>query len=532
MIDEEVNGYEVYRSDRIDGDFKKVGQTDGKTSNFVDTGLEMGHRYYYKIVAFREIEGSKLYSEDSFVMNIIPGLAQVEGVKSKQKSYNEMVLSWNETQGAKGYIVSMSDRKDSGYRVVSRVGITTLDDTDDKQLSTQTTIRNLVTGKEYYVKIQACTILKGKLKLGAESEVLSFKTNLSQPKNLHVEESNYQSAVLSWDKLSGATEYEVYRLNDKGEYQKVATVKENTYKAENLITGVEYTYKVQAVRNSDKVIAKSKPSSEFIVSTILNPVEEIKASEITTNSLKLNWKEVEGATGYLVKRSTSIDGEFAEIANIKNSEETENSEASQEGLESVEELKELSYNEEGLSDDTNYFYQIVAYRNTASEDEEEEIVNSEASIILTVKTNKTILPVTPNSISYSQIVRDAPVNIVGGTVVDYATSRVGCPYIWAASGPNSFDCSGLVMWSYRKAGGRSLPHNAQAQYNCTTHISRDNLQPGDLVFFGGSTSSINHVAIYIGGGMVVHAANPSSGVKYSSIDSASYSRTVGYSRVN
>lgn len=75
------------------------------------------------------------------------------------------------------------------------------------------------------------------------------------------------------------------------------------------------------------------------------------------------------------------------------------------------------------------------------------------------------------------------------------------PYVWGAEGPNSFDCSGLVMWAYQQVG-ISLPHYTGNQWTSGTHISRSELRPGDLVFF---YSDLHHVGIYIGAGLMVHA---------------------------
>lgn len=75
------------------------------------------------------------------------------------------------------------------------------------------------------------------------------------------------------------------------------------------------------------------------------------------------------------------------------------------------------------------------------------------------------------------------------------------PYVWGAAGPTTFDCSGLVMWAYQKVG-ISLPHYTGDQWTAGTHVSREDLRPGDLVFF---YSDLHHVGIYIGGGMMVHA---------------------------
>jgi peptidoglycan DL-endopeptidase CwlO len=94
-----------------------------------------------------------------------------------------------------------------------------------------------------------------------------------------------------------------------------------------------------------------------------------------------------------------------------------------------------------------------------------------------------------------------PVGSGAAGAVAAAESRVGDPYVWGAAGPNAFDCSGLVMWAYAQVG-ISLPHFSGAQYADTTHISMSDLEPGDLVF---PADPSQHVAMYVGGGMIVQA---------------------------
>ena len=99
------------------------------------------------------------------------------------------------------------------------------------------------------------------------------------------------------------------------------------------------------------------------------------------------------------------------------------------------------------------------------------------------------------------------------TVVDFALSQRGEPYVWGAGGPNSWDCSGLIMGAYAQLG-IELPHNAAAQYNSTGSISKDELQPGDLVFY----NNLAHVGMYIGNGLIVHAPNSTTVVKVVELD--------------
>ena len=90
--------------------------------------------------------------------------------------------------------------------------------------------------------------------------------------------------------------------------------------------------------------------------------------------------------------------------------------------------------------------------------------------------------------------------------IAFARSQIGDPYVWGAAGPNAWDCSGLTMGAWR-AGGISLPHYSVAQYSQSTPISMSSLRPGDLVFWGSSSSpsSIYHVALYVGNGMIIQA---------------------------
>jgi cell wall-associated NlpC family hydrolase len=87
------------------------------------------------------------------------------------------------------------------------------------------------------------------------------------------------------------------------------------------------------------------------------------------------------------------------------------------------------------------------------------------------------------------------------TAVNFALKQVGKPYVYDASGPGSYDCSGLTMASYA-AAGVSLPHNAAAQYLIGTHVAESAIKPGDLLFF---YQPIGHVTIYIGNGLMVSA---------------------------
>ena len=92
-------------------------------------------------------------------------------------------------------------------------------------------------------------------------------------------------------------------------------------------------------------------------------------------------------------------------------------------------------------------------------------------------------------------------NTVGEQALQAALTRRGDPYVWGAAGPNEFDCSGLVKWAYAQVG-INLPHYTVSQWNMGEHISKSQLEPGDLVFF---FPTIEHVGIYVGDGLMLDA---------------------------
>src|SRR5581483_37357 len=121
----------------------------------------------------------------------------------------------------------------------------------------------------------------------------------------------------------------------------------------------------------------------------------------------------------------------------------------------------------------------------------------------------------------------APPSRYGGAV-GIAMQYLGIPYVWGGASPSQgFDCSGLTMYVYAQLGV-SLPHYAAAQYNVGVPVSKEDLQPGDLVFFNG----LGHMGMYIGGGQFIHAPHTGDVVKISSLSDPWYAATwVGARRV-
>jgi cell wall-associated NlpC family hydrolase len=119
--------------------------------------------------------------------------------------------------------------------------------------------------------------------------------------------------------------------------------------------------------------------------------------------------------------------------------------------------------------------------------------------------------------------KKAEVRVVRDKLVNFARKQIGDPYRAGRSGPDAFDCSGLVRYVYKQITGKNLPHYSKAQYNQVQKVKKSNAQPGDLVFFfeGGA----HHVGIFIGNGKMIDAPNAGKKVRVSPITGSWWSRS-------
>lgn len=118
-------------------------------------------------------------------------------------------------------------------------------------------------------------------------------------------------------------------------------------------------------------------------------------------------------------------------------------------------------------------------------------------------------PVVPTNVPMTDVAAAA----TSAPAAQIAMSKIGKPYRYGAAGPNAFDCSGLVQWTYQQIGV-SLPRTSRAMSQVGRPVSRAELQPGDLIFF---YRPVSHVAIYVGNGKIVHASTSGSPVKVSTL---------------
>ena len=109
----------------------------------------------------------------------------------------------------------------------------------------------------------------------------------------------------------------------------------------------------------------------------------------------------------------------------------------------------------------------------------------------------------------------------GAKLVELAKSKLGCKYVWGATGPNTFDCSGLMLWCHKQLG-ITIPRTSLAQSKSGKSVSKSDLQVGDLIFWKTTSAEVGHVGMYVGNNQFIHAPNKSKPVKYDSLDNSYY----------
>lgn len=176
---------------------------------------------------------------------------------------------------------------------------------------------------------------------------------------------------------------------------------------------------------------------------------------------------------------------------------------------------DISYNGE-VSEDSIFYYNFSYNADEINNVGEHEITVNAKDKNGNVSTEKFTLVVEEKKY-YAPVTYNASPSAYGNDVVSIAYSLLGAPYIGGANGPYGFDCSGFVQFVYSKVGV-NVSRSTWSQMYDGVGVSYDNMEPGDILVWGYPGGGATHSAIYVGGGMMIHAANPSEGVILSSID--------------
>lgn len=332
----EANGYAVYRS--TDGNkFSLVKELTAESTSYKDTGLKSGKLYYYQVRSgVFASDASIIYAaEDSAAVTYATTKCKApEALKASSYTEDAIKLSWDKVSGATSYKVYQYDTKSKKYKAIATL---------EGKTNTSYKVVGLSANKKYQFKVCAYTEnIAGNTK-GENSIVLNAATKAKAVQNINFSKNTTSQVQLTWNKTSGATGYQIYRATKKnGTYKKIATVtgaSTKKYLNTKLKAGTTYYYKIRSYRTLDNKNYYGTFSE--IVSTTTLPA---KISKITyksyKNKIKLSWKKVSKATGYIIYRYDTKTKKYKKLATTK----------------------KLTYTNSRLAKNTNYTYKIVAYK--------------------------------------------------------------------------------------------------------------------------------------------------------------------------
>lgn len=321
-----ADGYEVYYSNSPIGVYAKAGEVEAPATSFDHSALITGNTYYYKVIAYYLYpNGEKLYSPFSDIYSAIPELNTPVLVEADSEGYDSVTLDWNPVVGALGYRVSCSTDPDTIDEFI-----------EINSIATSFTATGLETGVTYYFRVQAFRSYH----CSDYSNRLSSVPIPATPTITRAVSTGYNSILLSWPSVEGATGYEI--RNSAGDVL-IGTTASTSFTETGLSTGITYYYKIRAYTTVNNNKIYSAYSAIASATTQLTKPTLISAVSASYTSNTLLWSQVDGASGYEISVSDSETGTYTVIADINSPTTT-------------------SYTHSGLTTGNIYYYKVRAYR--------------------------------------------------------------------------------------------------------------------------------------------------------------------------
>jgi len=258
------------------------------------------------------------------------------GVTATAQSSSSIKISWNAVTGASSYCVYRSDNASGPY---AELGAGTLG--GSSIFGTSYTNSNLSPATTFYYKVAA--------RNGTQSDPVFATTWLVAPSGINAMSETSSSITISWNNLSGATAYRIYRSGSNyGSYTEIDTSASNSYTDTGLPSNVRYFYKTSGYNN----ITDGDQSTSDDATTLLKAPTGVTATAQSSSSIRITWNAVTDAFSYRVYRSNNVSGPYAELGA---------------GTLGGSSISGTSYTNSGLSPATTFYYKVAAYRGEQSD---------------------------------------------------------------------------------------------------------------------------------------------------------------------
>ncbi|MDO5410374.1 MAG: GH25 family lysozyme [Lachnospiraceae bacterium] len=304
-----ADGYEIQRRS-AGGEWSTLALLEaGAAIHYTDTSVTNGVTYEYRIRTRRMEAGNPVYGDFSKTISAATVLGAPVLKSTKSINYKTVQLNWEKVTGADGYRVYRKTSGGSWTNISSEAGTTSLSFKDEKA----------VTGKTCYYTVRAYQLINGKKVFGRyDTKGIKGTAVLPVPKLKSTASVNYKTIKLSWEKVTGANGYRIYRKTSGGEWKKLKDVKDVlSYKDASAVTGKTYYYTVRAYRNVDDQRVYSSYYKKGISGKALPSAPAVSLKSTQKGKVNVSWNKISGASGYAVFCKTSSKGELERIKTIK-----------------------------------------------------------------------------------------------------------------------------------------------------------------------------------------------------------------------
>lgn len=334
-----ADGYMIYRSQSASGTYTYCGMMNNSTANmYMDRNVSKRQLYYYKVFAYNNTASGKVYGHSSAIQSGAICPKTVNNVNAYVLGNKKLFLNWDKVPDADGYMIYMSRSGDGKYQFEALLPGNSKNEYTDI---------NLTVGGTFYYKVFAYYSNSSGRSYSESSVVASAQAIEKSPTGVYkVLGNGYKSQNLYWRVVNNASGYLVYRSKDNANFAYAGETKgaqSNSYVDSNLVCGTTYYYKVfpyylidgkrVCCKGSDVVSGKPIPARAKISS-----IEQIEGER-----LQITWGQVSGATGYLIYKSITPNGEFAYCGLVNNG-------------------AILNYVDSHVEKNNTYYYKVFAYR--------------------------------------------------------------------------------------------------------------------------------------------------------------------------
>lgn len=328
-------GYQLYKS--TDGiEYTLLATLPAGTTTYEDIALDAGTLYYYQLVTgIAAQDGTTEYPQEnaSAAFLVTTACPELQNVNIKTYTKTSVTLSWDACPQATGYHIALYDALTNSYQ---ELGTTSASTTTYK-------VTGLTKGTTYKFRI-ICEITNASgTIIGETGTTISASTKTPAPKRFRAAATTKTKIKLSWKKVAGASGYQIFRYDAATKtYKRIKTITNpdtTTYTNKNLTSATGYSYQIRAYRLVGDTKYFSNTTTAIYAATAPARITTLKATS-TKTKVKLSWKKVTGATGYIVYRYNPKTKTYKKLKKVKTT----------------------SYTDTGLTKNTSYKYRVVAYK--------------------------------------------------------------------------------------------------------------------------------------------------------------------------